>query len=273
MCLYLFVYLTECFLVRLCPSWHASFTHTYIYSYWQRQISWQQIRNVSSTPAASATATAASTAVTEAIAIAAATANNAHWHGGDSLEPYLGLRWWQQTATSCLCMHTYFSARFVLFCFACVFVLCADMRILRCICSLCIAYLYDVNRMMHTRHCVPFQLDIWTMMTWIVACMQSAYCNASTCIAPCFCYHYPKRYRVDPLQCDLFVLISLQAASSHPDWGLKHIQIARKSSFSTPVTSLFALCLAVWTSTSACDWLYSSTEPRHTFWGLCTLLI
>ncbi len=45
-----------------------------------------------STNIGTATATAASTAVTEAVMTAAATANNACWHGEDSLEPYLVLR-------------------------------------------------------------------------------------------------------------------------------------------------------------------------------------
>ncbi|DBA82575.1 TPA: hypothetical protein ACH3X2_000786 [Trebouxia sp. C0005] len=34
---------------------------------------------------------------------------------------------------------------------------------------------------------------------------------------------------------------------THPDWGGKHVQITRESSFSAPVTSLFALCLFLWT--------------------------
>ncbi len=57
-----------------------------------------------------------------------------------------------------------------------------------------------------------------------------------------------------PLQRNLSVLVKLQAVSSplHPDRGLKHIQKARNSSSSAPVTSLFALCLVLWTSTCMC---------------------
>ncbi len=57
-----------------------------------------------------------------------------------------------------------------------------------------------------------------------------------------------------PLQRNLSVLVKLQAVSSplHPDRGLKHIQKATNSSSSAPVTSLFALCLVLWTSTCMC---------------------
>ena len=57
-----------------------------------------------------------------------------------------------------------------------------------------------------------------------------------------------------PLKGDLSMLVKVQAAS--PPFtqteDSKHMQTARMSSFSPLVTSLFALCLVLWTSTCLC---------------------
>ena len=57
-----------------------------------------------------------------------------------------------------------------------------------------------------------------------------------------------------PLECDLSVLIKMQAASppcSHRLRTQAHSD-SQTSSFSAPVTSLFALCLVLWTTTCLC---------------------
>ena len=61
------------------------------------------------------------------------------------------------------------------------------------------------------------------------------------------CRYCPRHYRVRPIEIQPFCASQLTGGffNFHTDWGLQHIQTANKSSFSAPVTSLFALCLSV----------------------------
>ena len=86
--------------------------------------------------------------------------------------------------------------------------------------------------------------------------MHSIYRNAFVCIAACLLTsHYTLGVTgFAPLQCDLSVLVKLQAASSLFTHRLRTQAQAdsQQERFNAPVTSLSVLCLVLWTSTCMC---------------------